>query len=112
MKKGRLIVAFCIGIAWTVLIRYAMRKSPGLSSLVVTPHFIMVLLAVIFNGVGMFHGAGWPAIVAGVLYAVSIAFAFPVGGLLIIPLISMILCFTASKPYPPQQPQDTNRSGA
>ena len=101
MKRGRIIAAFIIGLIWFLIIQYAKNNAGALSALVIQPHIIFLFLALVFNAVGIYYGAGWPAIVAGSLYAVGIALILPMGWPLIIPGLSAVLCFAAMKREPP-----------
>lgn len=97
MKRTRLVVSFILGLLWLFLIRKAQNIDAGLAALLLMPHYIFIVLGVIFNGVGMFYGAGWPAITAGIMYVIAIVFCLPIGTLLIVPGIAAIICFTASR---------------
>ena len=97
MKRGRIIAAFIIGLIWFLIIQYAKNNAGGLSALVIQPHVMVIFLALVFNAVGIYYGAGWPAIVAGSLYAVGIALILPMGWPLIIPGVAAVLCFAAMK---------------
>ena len=48
----------------------------GIAAALVTPHMVCVGIAVIFNWLGWALKARWAALVAGIMYAVSIVFMF------------------------------------
>lgn len=62
----------------------------GIATALVTPHMICVGIAVIFNWLGWALKARWAALVAGILYAVSIVMMFIYAMFVV---IEMILCF-------------------
>lgn len=106
MKRGWLVAGFIVALGWFVLIRTVGALIGGLGALLVAPHVTMMLLGVVFNIVGLFYGAGWPAITAGIMYCVAIGFALPLGEWLLIPGLAAGLCFMASKrEVPPAAPQ-------
>ncbi|GFI62232.1 hypothetical protein IMSAG049_01408 [Clostridiales bacterium] len=59
---------------------------------VVTPHMVCVGLAVVFNWLGWILKARWAALVAGILYSVSIVLMFIYA---IFVVLQAILCFVA-----------------
>jgi hypothetical protein len=106
MKRGWLVAGFIVALGWFVLTRTVSSLIGGLGALLVAPHVTIMLLGVVFNIVGLFYGAGWPAITAGILYCVAIGFALPLGEWLLIPGLAAGLCFMASKrEVPPTAPQ-------
>ena len=62
----------------------------GIATALVMPHIICVGVAVIFNVIGWALKARWAALVAGILYAVSMACMFMYA---VFVVIQMILCF-------------------
>ena len=104
MKRSKLLLASAIiGTAYLIyLITYfigGMATSDGvealgvgLASLVVTPHMVCVLLAIVFNWLGWVLKLRWAALVAGIMYAVSILFMFFYA---LFVLLEMIFCFVA-----------------
>lgn len=66
--------------------------SAGVISVLIIPHMFFVVLAFIFNWIGWAMKLRGAALVAGILYAVSILLMFIFG---IFVIIQMILCFVA-----------------
>lgn len=64
----------------------------GIATLLVGPHMFFVVLAVVFNIIAWIGNVRWAALVAGILYSVSIL-AFILYGLFV--LVQAILCFVA-----------------
>ena len=64
----------------------------GLATAIVMPHLICVGIAVIFNWLGWAIKARWAALVAGIMYAVSILCMFVY---FMFVIVEMILCFVA-----------------
>ncbi len=105
MKRNNcLLVAAILGTLYVLyLIVYfagAMSDAPdtettigaGIATALVMPHMICVAIAVIFNWVGWSCRVRWGALVAGILYAVSMLLMF-LYALFVLP--QMILCFIA-----------------
>ena len=98
MKKSKLLLAAAIlGAAYFIqLISYftgALGEeavSGTIATALVTPHMICVGIAAIFNWIGWAMSVRWGALVAGILYAVSIVL-MPIYFMFVI--IQMILCF-------------------
>ena len=66
--------------------------SAGIASALVTPHMLLVGLGVLFNWIGWAMKLRWAALVAWILYAVSILLILMfIFGIFVI--IQMILCF-------------------
>ncbi|TQQ84162.1 hypothetical protein EXD82_08105 [Peptacetobacter hominis] len=64
----------------------------GLAAALVMPHMVCVAIAVIFNWLGWALEVRWGALVAGIMYAVSMVCMFLYA---VFVLIEMILCFIA-----------------
>ena len=64
----------------------------GLAATLVAPHMICVVLAVVFNIIAWYGNVRWAALVAGILYAVSMV-CFVLYAVFVI--IQTILCFIA-----------------
>lgn len=64
----------------------------GLATMLVMPHMAAVWIAVVFNWLGYFFRLRWSALVAGILYAVSILLFFMY---FMFVIVEMILCFIA-----------------
>lgn len=64
----------------------------GLATAIVMPHMVCVALAVAFNWLGWFLNAPWGALVAGILYAVSMVLMFLYA---LFVVVQMVLCFIA-----------------
>ncbi|MEY8364086.1 hypothetical protein AALA22_00360 [Anaerovoracaceae bacterium 41-7] len=98
MKKSKLLLAAAIlGAAYFIyLISYFTGAigeeavSGTIATALVTPHMICVGIAAIFNWIGWAMSVRWGALVAGILYAVSIVL-MPIYFMFVI--IQMILCF-------------------
>jgi uncharacterized membrane protein len=104
MKRSKLLLA--AGIIGTVYLIYlishftgAVTSSSGAEALgasiataLVTPHMVCVGIAVIFNWLGWALKARWAALVAGILYAVSIVCMFMYAMFVV---LEMIFCFVA-----------------
>lgn len=70
----------------------ASQAGAGLAAVIVMPHLVLTLLAVVFNALGFVMGKRGFALTAGILYAVAMAL-FPVYFFFVI--VQMILCFVA-----------------
>ena len=105
MKKSKLLlVAGILGVAYLVyLISYFVGgmasagddielAAGGLAAAIVMPHMVCVALAVVFNWLGWTLNAPWGALVAGILYAVSMVLMFLYAMFVV---VQMILCFIA-----------------
>lgn len=104
MKRSKLLfVAAVIGSLYLVFLIshfYGLMISPDsqeavgatLATALVTPHMLCVGLAVIFNWLGFAMKLRWSALVAGIMYAVSILCMFIYAMFVV---IEMILCFIA-----------------
>ena len=64
----------------------------AVATAIATPHIICVGLAAVFNWLGFFGGYPWGALVAGILYSVSVLFMFIYAPFV---LVQLILCFIA-----------------
>lgn len=64
----------------------------GIATALVMPHMVCVLIAVIFNWLGFALKARWAALVAGIMYAVSMVLMFLYAFFV---LLQMIFCFIA-----------------
>ena len=64
----------------------------GIATLLVGPHMFFVVVAVVFNIIAWIGNTRWAALVAGILYSVSIL-VFILYGLFV--LVQAILCFVA-----------------
>ena len=109
MKRNKLLlVALILGAAYVVYSLWywfgggaagsvgadsASQVGAGLATMLVTPHLVLTMVAVVFNALAFFMGA----LVAGILYAVAmvlfLAYFFFV-------LVQMILCFVAYAKMP------------
>ncbi len=104
MKRNKLLLAAAIiGTAYLIyLICYftgsmsvadsAEALGAGIATALVTPHMICVGLAALFSWIGWALRARWAALVAGILYAVSIVCMFLYAAFV---LLEMIFCFVA-----------------
>ena len=104
MKKSKLLLASAIlGTLYMIyLIVYftgGIASSEGTGAIVagiaaalVTPHAVCVGVAVVFNWLGWALKARWGALVAGILYAVSIVFMFLYTPFVI---LELVFCFVA-----------------
>ena len=104
MKRSKLLLA--AGIIGTLYLIYlishfsnAMVSSDeaeaigaGLATALVMPHMVCVGIAVIFNWLGWVMKARWAALVAGIMYAVSIVCMFMYA---LFVVLEMIFCFVA-----------------
>lgn len=102
MKRSKLLlIAAIIGTAYGVyLVSYffgavdsssgSEQIGAGIATALVMPHMAFVWLAIIFNWLGFFLKAKWAALVAGILYAVSMVLFFVYAMFVI---VEMILCF-------------------
>lgn len=102
-KNKLLLVAFVIGVAYLLYSASywsgAVGSSSGtqaagaaLASVIVMPHLVCTLVAVIFNGLGLFMNKSTFALVAGILYAVAMVL-FLVYFMFVI--VEMVLSFVA-----------------
>lgn len=96
-----LLVSFVLGAAYTIyLISYftgaiggssgAEQAGASIATAIVAPHMICVLIATIFNGLGLFKNKRGFGLVGAILYAVSMVLFFPYFFFVI---IQMILSF-------------------
>jgi len=106
MKRSKsLLIAAILGTAYLVyLVSYfgkGLTSSPtdsaqfigaGLAAALVMPHMVCVGVAVIFNWIGWAMKARWAALVAGILYAVSMVLMFLYA---LFVVVQMILCFVS-----------------
>lgn len=105
MKKSKLLaIALVLGVAYGVysLVYWAGVGSDtsssaeaagaAIASVLVMPHLVCTLIAVIFNALGFFLNKTAFALVAGILYAVAMVL-FPTYFMFVI--VQMILCFVA-----------------
>lgn len=104
MKRSKLLlISGIIGTVYLVyLISYfsdAISASEGMEALgtgiaaaLVTPHMVCVGIAAIFNWLGWAMKARWAALVAGIMYAVSIVCMFMYAAFVV---VEMIFCFVA-----------------
>ena len=98
MKKSKLLlIAAILGAAYLIyLISYFTGAigeeavSGAIATALVTPHMVCVGIAAIFNWIGWAMSVRWGALVAGILYAVSMVL-MPIYFMFVI--IQMILCF-------------------
>ncbi len=100
MKRSKLLLIS--GIIGTAYLIYLFSYFTGINAdgevgsavatMLVAPHMVLVLLAVIFNWLGFILKVRWGALVAGILYSVSI-FLMPAYFMFV--LIELILCFIA-----------------
>lgn len=104
MKKSKLLLA--AGIIGTLYLIYlisyftnavsstdgAEAIGAGIATALVMPHMVCVIIAVIFNWLGWAFKARWGALVAGIMYAVSMVCMFLYA---IFVLLEMIFCFVA-----------------
>ena len=63
--------------------------------MVVMPHLICTVLAMIFNGLGLFHEKSWFALVGAILYTVAFSLIIP---LLLLVIVEMILSYIGFAP--------------
>ena len=105
MKRSKLLlVAAILGTAYAVYLFTYFGNSlssggsdtetigAGIATMMVLPHFVMVLVAAIFNWLGFAFRFRWAALVAGICYAVAMAL-FIVYFMFVI--VEMILSFIA-----------------
>lgn len=104
MKKSKLLlISGMIGLLYLIyLIVYfaggfgsedsAEVAASAIAAALVTPHAVCVGIAVIFNWLGWALKARWAALVAGILYAVSMVLMFLYAGFVV---LETILCFVA-----------------
>lgn len=104
MKKSKLLLASgIIGTLYLIyLISYfsggvvstngAEAIGAGIAAALVTPHMVCVGVAVIFNWLGWALKARWAALVAGIMYAVSIVCMFMYAMFVV---LEMIFCFAS-----------------
>ena len=104
MKRSKLLLAS--GIIGTIYLVYlivyfsngvtasdgAEAIGAGIAAALVTPHMVCVGIAVIFNWLGWALKARWAALVAGIMYAVSMACMFMYAMFVV---IEMVFCFVA-----------------
>lgn len=104
MKKSKLLLAS--GILGTLYLVYlisyftgitssadgAEAVGAGIAAALVMPHMVCVGIAVIFNWLGWALKARWAALVAGILYAVSMVCMFVYAMFVV---LEMIFCFVA-----------------
>lgn len=102
MKRNKLLlIAGIIGLAYAIyLVSYFTginkdttgtdQLGAGIATILVMPHMAFVWLAVIFNWLGFALNARWAALVAGILYAVSMLVFFTY---FMFVIIETILCF-------------------
>ena len=64
----------------------------GIAAALVTPHAVCVGVAVVFNWLGWALKARWAALVAGIMYAVSMVCMFMYAMFVV---IEMVFCFVA-----------------
>lgn len=70
----------------------AAQAGAGLAAMIVMPHLVLTLLAVVFNALATFMAKPAFALTAGILYAVAMAL-FPVYFFFVV--VQMVLCFVA-----------------
>lgn len=70
----------------------ASQAGAGLAAVIVMPHLVLTLLAVVFNALATFMAKPAFALTAGILYAVAMAL-FPVYFFFVV--VQMVLCFVA-----------------
>lgn len=104
MKRSKLLlVAGILGTAYLIyLVSYfssgvvssegAEAIGAGIAAALVAPHMLCVGIAVIFNWLGWALKARWAALVAGIMYAVSIICMFLYAMFVV---LEMIFCFVA-----------------
>ncbi|MBQ1505313.1 MAG: hypothetical protein IIZ48_00925 [Erysipelotrichales bacterium] len=104
MKRNKLLlIAGILSLAYVIyLISYFSKGvtesggteaiGAGLATMMVTPHMIVVALAMLFNWIGFFLKARWAALTSGILYAVGMALMIVYAMFVI---IQMILSFVA-----------------
>ncbi|MDO4198445.1 MAG: hypothetical protein Q4D13_05605 [Erysipelotrichaceae bacterium] len=68
------------------------QAGAALAGVLVMPHMAMVWIALIFNWLGYIFKLRWAALVAGILYAVSMVLFFVY---FMFVVVEMILCFIA-----------------
>ena len=102
MKRSKLLlISAIIGSLYTIyLITYfggaigtsdgMEAVSAGLATAIVMPHMVCVGISVVFNWIGWALKARWAALVAGILYAVSMMLMFLYAPFV---LLEMIFCF-------------------
>ena len=121
MKKSKLLLA--AGILGTCYLLYLVVYfagdliSPssatdviasGLATALVTPHMVCVGVAVVFNWLGWALKAPWAALVAGILYAVSMVCMFLYA---LFVALQMIFCFVAFARMKHSQTRPVTRIG-
>lgn len=72
----------------------------ALATAIVTPHMICVGIGVIFNFIGWALKARWAALVAGIMYSVSVLLMFIYGVFVIIQIIFCFVAFAKMKNKP------------
>lgn len=104
MKRSKLLL--CAGILGTLYLIYLISHftgamssanesdalAGGLATAIVFPHLVCVLIAAVFNWIGWLAKARWAALVAGIMYAVSMVLMFMYAMFVV---VQMILCFVA-----------------
>lgn len=120
MKRSKLLlISGIIGTVYLVyLISYfsdAVSASEGMEALgtgiaaaLVTPHMVCVGIAAIFNWLGWAMKARWAALVAGIMYAVSIVCMFMYAAFVAVEMIFCFVAFAKMKQNPKTATQGTD----
>lgn len=82
----------------------------GIAAALVTPHAVCVGVAVVFNWLGWAIKARWGALVAGILYAVSIVFMFLYAPFVILEMIFCFVAFGKMKKKTDEVPAETTKT--
>lgn len=106
-KNKLLVVALVLGAAYAVYSLWywfgggaagsvgsdsASQAGAGLAAMLVMPHLVLTLIAVVFNALATFMNKAGLALTAGILYAVAMVL-FPLYFFFVI--VQIILCFVA-----------------
>lgn len=113
MKRNKLLlVALILGVAYLAYSLWywfgggaasavgsdsASQAGAGIATMLVTPHLLLTVVAVIFNALAFFMSKRAFALVAGILYAVAMVLFIAYALFLI---VQMVLCFVAYAKMP------------
>lgn len=101
-RSKHLLIAFILGILYLLALSFNLTHpnssnaleaiGAALAIIIFAPHMICVAIALIFNLIGWIFRARWAALVAGIIYAISIAC---MSASMPMVIVQMILCFVA-----------------
>ena len=109
MKKNKcLLVSFILGLIYAIyIVAYfggaiggsegAEQLGAGIATALVTPHMVCVVVAVIFNGLGVFLNKSGFALVGAILYTVAMVLFIPYFFFVIIQMILSFIGFSQLK---------------